>query len=320
MIQTLNKTISPLGRTNHNPFFHVTEFNQSLGAELLTNGDFSAWSGDNPTGWTVSGESGSDPELTERAPGNAHGDAVGVGGAANFYSTATTSQPRISQAVLTVNKYYSVTFEITRRVSGSFAMLNMQNSNNNYAAASGGLAQQIGRASGTSLQPAAVGAAPHDFTLDNLSAMEVSPNTRIAGFANGITELYFDPGVNANKGVEMHLMYRIASGSSNELINCWDVLVRHNFGVDDTYEFRSRLILNGAVTNKTTVQAGKPDAIRVITNGNDHEIYTRNQSDGVWTLRSSFSDSNLNDAEGVNVMYGRGIAPLRVIGWRSDGS
>ncbi len=45
---------------------------QSLGAELITNGDFSAWTGDNPNSWTVSGESGSDPIVTQ-SPSNGGG-------------------------------------------------------------------------------------------------------------------------------------------------------------------------------------------------------------------------------------------------------
>src|SRR5947208_616842 len=50
------------------------EFGQEvLGAERLTNGDFANWSGGNPTGWTVSGESGSDPEVSEVGPSKSHG-------------------------------------------------------------------------------------------------------------------------------------------------------------------------------------------------------------------------------------------------------
>lgn len=41
----------------------------SLGAELLANGDFASWTGDNPDGWTVTGESGSNPMVTEAPAG-----------------------------------------------------------------------------------------------------------------------------------------------------------------------------------------------------------------------------------------------------------
>ncbi len=47
------------------------------GAELLTNGDFAAWTGGNPDGWNIAGESGSDPAVSE------------VAGGARFYSSAS---------------------------------------------------------------------------------------------------------------------------------------------------------------------------------------------------------------------------------------
>jgi len=62
----------------------ITDFTQSLGAELLTNGDFSAWTGDNPDGWTVY-ESPPTREVTEVGAGEGHGGA-GTG-LANFYNS-----------------------------------------------------------------------------------------------------------------------------------------------------------------------------------------------------------------------------------------
>lgn len=57
-----------------------------VGSELLTNGDFSAWTSGDPDGWTVTGESGSDPEISEVASGRLHGE--GGTGSCNFYSTS----------------------------------------------------------------------------------------------------------------------------------------------------------------------------------------------------------------------------------------
>lgn len=52
-----------------------------LGAELLTNGNFSAWSGDNPTGWTIFGTETGAAYVTESA-GRARivsaGDTMGI--------------------------------------------------------------------------------------------------------------------------------------------------------------------------------------------------------------------------------------------------
>lgn len=90
-------------------------FPDTLGAELLANGDFSAWSGDNPTGWTVTGESGGDPEVSEVGASETHG---GTGtGAANLYSTSASLS--LSQAVLTANQRYQLTLVISARAAGA---------------------------------------------------------------------------------------------------------------------------------------------------------------------------------------------------------
>ena len=44
------------------------------GAELLTNGSFAAWTADNPDGWTVYGEVGADPEVSEVGAAEGHGE------------------------------------------------------------------------------------------------------------------------------------------------------------------------------------------------------------------------------------------------------
>lgn len=86
--------------------------------ELLSNGTFVAWTGDNPDGWTVIGETGAALEVTERAPANGHGDAVGAGGAANFYHESAVNSPVLIQTILTVGSFYRVLWSLTKRVAG----------------------------------------------------------------------------------------------------------------------------------------------------------------------------------------------------------
>lgn len=91
-------------------------FPDTLGAELLTNGSFAAWTGDNPTGWTVGGESGSDPEVSEVGASETHG---GTGtGAANLYSSLSANLT-LSQNVLTVNQRYQLTLVISAQAAGA---------------------------------------------------------------------------------------------------------------------------------------------------------------------------------------------------------
>jgi len=58
---------------------------EQLGPELVVNGDFSAWTADNPDGWSVFGESLPNTEVSEVGSGEGHG---GTGtGSCNFYTT-----------------------------------------------------------------------------------------------------------------------------------------------------------------------------------------------------------------------------------------
>lgn len=90
----------------------------TLGADLVTNGNFSSWTADNPNSWTVTGESGSNPEVEQASKGNAHGE--GGTGACNIYSTS--SAVSISQTILTVGQTYKVTIDVTNAKSGSIAI------------------------------------------------------------------------------------------------------------------------------------------------------------------------------------------------------
>lgn len=92
----------------------------SNGPQLLTNNDFSAWSGDNPAGWFIEGETAPDPEVTERGSGQTH---AGAGtGACNIYSSLTNSKPAIRQTVMTEGRYYRADVSITAYASGSLVL------------------------------------------------------------------------------------------------------------------------------------------------------------------------------------------------------
>jgi hypothetical protein len=89
------------------------------GTELLANNDFSAWTADDPDGWTVGGEVGADPEVTERDSGQLNAGTNLVGGSANIYSSATTFNPSITQTGLTVGDFYKQVIVASAYGSGS---------------------------------------------------------------------------------------------------------------------------------------------------------------------------------------------------------
>lgn len=94
-------------------------FNQeTLGSEVITNGNFATWSSDNPSSWTVTGESGTNPEISQVGVGEGH-DSTGTG-ACNIYTTSSTVS--ISQATLTTNNTYKLTITIGYVGNGTIAI------------------------------------------------------------------------------------------------------------------------------------------------------------------------------------------------------
>lgn len=96
---------------NHNREFHP----ENLSAELLANpGDDFTFTGDNLDNWTMVGESGGDPEVSEVGADEGHG---GTGtGFANFYKTTGTLY--IYQNVATAGMRYRVVLDINRVDAG----------------------------------------------------------------------------------------------------------------------------------------------------------------------------------------------------------
>ena len=80
--------------------------NAKLGNDLVTNGDFSNWTGDNPDNWTVNGET-SDNTISQS------GNAVRM-----IFTTGDALY--IEQNILTANKTYKVTIDCTAISSGAF--------------------------------------------------------------------------------------------------------------------------------------------------------------------------------------------------------
>ena len=82
---------------------------QIISQNLILNGTFAAWSGDDPDNWTVATESGSDPMVTESS------------GKARLYHSSG-GDIRIQQDVLTIGKQYYYSFDITASSAGNLRL------------------------------------------------------------------------------------------------------------------------------------------------------------------------------------------------------
>lgn len=137
-----------------------------LGGELVVNGDFALWTGDNPNSWTVVGEVGADPEVSEVGAGQGHGGAGN--GLANFYSTAVTVS--IKQAIIAVGGWYVVEFDVdTVTIAGSLKVWDRLGGLGNRSYNTPGSKTQQGRALFTDFEMLNMAPFTSDITIDNVS-------------------------------------------------------------------------------------------------------------------------------------------------------
>jgi hypothetical protein len=93
-----------------------------LQEELILNGDFSAWGGDDPDIWGVTEDADPDvSEISEVAPNEGH-DGIGAD-ACNIFSDGVLSE--IFQTILTIGSYYVCELDITFIVAGAITFSGM---------------------------------------------------------------------------------------------------------------------------------------------------------------------------------------------------
>lgn len=137
------------------------------GAEVLTNGNFAAWTGDNPDGWTVTGEVAADPMVNEVGTGQGHGGA-GTG-FANLYSSGTNLQPRLIQTALVTGNWYQRSI-VVQIVAGGIYVQDENNGLREGLITTSGTKVLTGRALGANAQIMGGNVSlPTDVTIDDFS-------------------------------------------------------------------------------------------------------------------------------------------------------
>lgn len=280
----------------------ITTFTQSLGAELLTNpGNPFSFSGDDPVGWTIFGESGSDPAISEvGADGNPGTGAI------HFLQSSGTMYA--GQSVLSTGSYYEVDANLTvvtsgqPRVSDAAATIQpvavIQQAHSNYLGRAGDPSFRItSRVVGT------------DYVITGTSCKLITLNAEHASVADGTFEFRFTlPG--SPKALEAAQLWYRANGSDN----FWRAQVRRN-QTNTAWDFLIDSIVSGAATNRLTVTGvGTPNALRVIASGNDHTGYTSNDGGSNWTPRgTTVTNSTHATNTGVRAVYNSAVTPVKIV-------
>lgn len=171
----------------------------SLGSELITNGDFSAWTADDPDNWTLTGESGADPECSEVDDGETHGGTSAVGGFCNLYNSASAGDPQIEQTgIATVGQFYLGGVTLNAQAAGNLGWINAGNLNFLSSAAT---YLRAGRATDTNVALYAA-SANSDVTIDDATLKLISDTDLIFGDP---TQYYGDWTINFSQSDIYHM-------------------------------------------------------------------------------------------------------------------
>lgn len=285
---------------------------QSLGSELVSNSDLNAWTGDNPDGWIVGGESGSDPMVTQVASGGGAGT-----GAARLYSSATNNAPAMQYGALLSSRYNVTHWEgnISANAAGQIRAWS--------ADGRGGLGATPAAFSGTGVRRGLVqtsqlygsvqgiSTAPIDFVIDGLSIKVITHNPELTALSANmrVDFLYTLPGSPVD-GTGVWLVTR-----SVELVNAVTPNPRYWRAIVDYTGSQWNIRLEsldgaGGTARIIATNIGVSDGVRVNMNGDSISLYTSANGGGSWTQRgSTISNSTHNTATGVTSIWTSDVTP-----------
>lgn len=315
--QPIGKPIGQGGGNGKGYLFDIRTFTQSLDVELLTNpGNPFTFSSDDPTGWTVSGEVASDPMVNEVGAGEGHGGA-GMG-YVNFYSSATTNQPRISQsAVLTIGQLVEILTEINLAVAGTLAV-GTAASNAGYSTAL--LFEQIRKVDNAQALILGSGAAPIDITVKRFSYKRITPNANQTTTLNTDIRMAFTLPASPNAGQQVGFWFRVKSPGTLFTDGIYIYLLRNS--TNTAWDLKTDRYTSGTQTNIANLSAnsaGTPTALRIVTNGDNISVYTSTGGiDGAFTQKGSTTAVTQNNTEVLAAPFSSSAAVSGITEFRAQ--
>jgi hypothetical protein len=321
-LSTLNDTASP-ALENHQPVlyirvsatnattttysavvaFAVSAFTQTISADPVNlNPNFTDWTGAAADNWTLSpGTYGGDPGVSQVDPSGAEGE-----GAAHLVGTADFDVI-MYQDVLETGNFYETNHYFTHYDGAGVVALYFGSRAVLVMVGNVRPNRITGYADGERLAMRGL-STPLGATLDYVRIHLITPNTAIAKVADGTHEFRFtingDAPIN-HQAAEIRYRWQNAT-------NFWQARVHYAKSTED-WTFHLNRVVNNVFTNQITA-AGigtMPDAIRVVTSGNNHTCYT--VKDGVATQRGAVITSATGAAQtNVVAFYNTGMIPLQL--------
>lgn len=276
---------------------HISVFTQALTGATNTNYDFSSWSSNDPVGWTVVNESQPTDYVDESgADGN-----PGTGAA---HVVRTTLLSRLEQTT-TVGEWHE--WEIARPVnSGLTTILELNNSLQFYNFSD---AHHVVYCIRNPMRYYFSGSGEAVFTKVKRSTF--TPNDEAtAASADGIFEFHFTLPGTPKQNDEVFLFYR-ADGPTDY----WRLGIARNIA-NSSWDMTLFKLVSGVPTQiiSPSSAGAAPNAMRVVTSGNDHTCYVSQNDGGSWTqVSTTKTDSAMASNTGVRAVYQSGVTPRYIV-------
>lgn len=269
---------------------------QTVGSELLVNGDFSDGTGTFPNGWTVEG-SGSGNSVTNTNPDGSAGS-----GAARMVG-AGTARIRIRQnSKLTVGQTYFNEWDMSAYSSGAFTYQDGAN----YTAALGGSAARVARgllqAGNVDILIQSNTSPAQDATVNYASCKPITlnPEMTVPSANMKMTTLFSLP-ASPRVGDQVRLSVRASNYSAGNHLYAWLW-----YNLSSVWEVRLYSVASYALTQLigAVTSLGTVNGLRVNCNGNSISMFTTTDSGSNWTQRgSTVTHSTYNTATKANVIW-----------------
>ena len=237
----------------------------TAGANVVgARGEFATWSGDDPTGWSVTGEA-SGSEINEVGTGEGHG---GSGtGSCNFYQAAGPNVG-IYAGVLTVGVWYKNALEISLVNSGAVVVLDLAGGMVSPSFSTTGTKVTTGRATNASLYIRS-GVNPSDVTIDNVTSQPLTLTSLFAtlpsvGVANVTSQVVITADPSGHRAGHIINLDSISS-PANFVIAYLDGV--GNAKLDKCVGGVYTNVISGAIT------FGATKNLKVVKNGDSYSLY-----------------------------------------------
>lgn len=273
----------------------------TYGAELLTNGSLTAWTGSTPDGWTKLNDNGTTAVISQTASGGGAGS-----GSATYNNNTSAVSLALDQTVFTLGDWYEVAGEMTAYTGGRLDPTYSGGSLVTPPLSSVRAVRQLDRASNTSLRLQSGGALNRLFTIDNWSVKKLTiPTERTAASADmDVTALYTLP-ASPLAGDRVFLLGRISSFSSG---NYWATILEYT-GSQWNVTLYS-VASHTRTQQKTATNVGTTNGVRFYALGTTIRMYTTSTGGASWTQRDTdLTSATYQSSTGYNMIAGSQFTP-----------